>query len=71
MWREVSSIFQRKKYLSLSSGIWYNPKLLVGKNPVRWREWVSKGVHTLGDFYEEGILKSIDNLVEDFSLADN
>lgn len=71
IWKKVSRIFQIDPYLSLSSGIWVNPKLLIGRSPVIWREWVSKGIHTLGDLYEEGVLKPFRKLVEQFNLTNN
>lgn len=42
-WRKVSCIFKINPFLSLSSGLWNNPKLLIGKSSPIWKDWVSKG----------------------------
>ena len=71
IWRKVARIIKINPYLTMSSGIWDNPKLLIGKSSVIWKEWVNKGILTLSHLYEGGILKSFGNLVEQFDLANN
>lgn len=64
----MSHIFKINHFLSLSSGLWDNPKLLIGKSSPIWKEWVIKGISTLGDLYKDGVLQSFENLVEQFKI---
>lgn len=71
VWKKVSRIFQINPYLGLSAGIWANPKLCIGRSPFVWKEWIDKGILTLGDLYEDGALKSFEGLVQQYNLANN
>ena len=46
-------------HLHLHAGFWFNPKLLIDKEPLFWKLWCQKGIKVLGDLYEEGITRSL------------
>lgn len=41
-------IFTINPFLTFSTGLWDNSKLLISKSPPVWRERVIEGVHKLG-----------------------
>lgn len=69
VWKKISRIFQINAYLSRSAGIWANPTLRIGRSPFIWKEWIEKGILTLGDLYEGDTLKSFKKLMEQFQLT--
>lgn len=51
------------------SSLWHNPAIRIGKNTVYWRQWHSCGISTIGDLYENGVLRSYNNIKEYFGLV--
>lgn len=68
IWTKVARIFKFDPFLNVSSSIWLNPKLRIGKFPIYWKIWRENGVVTLGDLYCHGSLKSFGDLVRQFNI---
>lgn len=53
-WLKISRF---EVYLNSTSSIWMNPELCINKSPFLWKDWLEKGIITLNDLYNNGILK--------------
>ncbi len=71
IWKKVSRLFKMSPNLSLSAGLWANPKLCIGKSTFVWKKWVVKDIRTLWDLYEDNTLKSSEKLVQQHNLPRN
>lgn len=65
---KVARVFNLDPYLNVSSSIWLHPKLCIGKSPFCWKDWLEKGIATLGDPYRNGTLKSFEDFVQQFGI---
>ena len=54
----MARLFELDPYSKTLSSIRQNPKLCIGRAPLFWRNWLEKGIVTLGDLYLGGILNS-------------
>ena len=68
IWTKVARIFKFNPFLNVSSSIWLNPKLRIGKVPIYWKVWLENGMVTLRDLYCDGVLKSFEDLVQQFNI---
>lgn len=68
MWIKIARIFKLDPYLNVSSSVWLNPKLCISKSPFCWKDWLDRGVVTLGDLYHNGILKSFEECVQQYGI---
>lgn len=71
VWRRVALAHKVSPYLHSQAGLWLNPKLCIGKAPFLWELWFQKGIRVLDDLYNEGTLRSFDNLKQQFNIPQN
>lgn len=67
-WGLVEKICKINKKWNLSSPIFNNPVLLMDGRPTSFPQWSSKGIHLLGDIFEENGLCSFQKVCEMFNL---
>ena len=68
IWKKVAGISESESHKHLSASIWLNQKLLIGRSPFIWRQWLDKGICVLGDLYEGGLIRSFASLRTTFDL---
>ncbi|XP_051550331.1 uncharacterized protein LOC127438652 [Myxocyprinus asiaticus] len=68
VWTKVSRMLNSDIYMNVARSIWLNTKLCINKSPFCWTEWIEKGVATLGDLYENGALRSFENIIQRFGI---
>lgn len=71
IWKSTAKIFKMDVFLNSEASIWQNPKLRINKAPFIWKVWLNCGIKTLGDLYEDNILKSFEDLKQEFNLPQN
>lgn len=69
LWSKVAKQFNLDPHLNVFSSIWLNPKLCINKSPIWWKEWYERGIVTLNDLYHNNILKSFQDLVQQFGIS--
>lgn len=68
VWKNTSKIFKIDLFLNSEASIWLNPKLRINKAPFIWKDWLNSGIKTLSDLYEHNVLKSFEDLRQEFRL---
>ncbi len=68
IWKKVAGMTVFDLYLNGSASIWLNPKPCIGKQSFIWKVWVGSGVLTLEDLYCNNILKSFEDLKQQYNL---
>lgn len=68
IWKTIAKIFKENVYLNSEASIWQNPALRINKAPFMWQLWLKCGITTLGDLYNNDILKSFEDLKQEFHL---
>ena len=62
-WSKVNYCDPCNKIQVLEQVIWYNSNILIGNNPICWKEWFNKGIITVGDLYDvNNLAKSAEDL---------
>merc|ERR1711980_52162 len=69
VWTRVHKMFKLADTLQRYSSLWHNSSVCVGKKPVYWEQWHSKGLCTIGDLFEDGVFLSYNKLLERFNLV--
>ena len=70
VWNKIHKLLRLSQYKQSYSSIWENPAVKIGKKTVFWRTWYTKGIATIRDVFEEGILYSFQGLKEKYNLND-
>ncbi len=68
VWRSVEKMCKIDKKWNMFSPIFNNLGLLIDGCPISFPRWKAKGIHTLGDVFDENGLCSFQKLCETFKL---
>lgn len=67
-WRDAEKTLGGPFKLTLSSPLWNNPCLMSGKQPFTSPIWSSKGIHIVDDIYNNGTLRTFQDLQHHYDL---
>lgn len=68
VWKTAEKLCKIDLKWNLFSPVFNNSGLLMGGRPIRFPGWSSRGIHTLGDLFDESGLRSFQNLCDIFNL---
>lgn len=68
VWRAAEKLRKISSKWNLFSPVFNNPGLLLGGQPIKFPGWSSRGIHTLGDLFDENCLRTFQDVCDNFNL---
>lgn len=67
-WRDTQKSCATQSRWHSHTPLFNNNQLLIGRQPIRFPQWENKGIHTLGDIYDNSGLRSFQDLSNWYDL---
>lgn len=68
VWVRIHKTFKLSHYLQKFSSLWHNPAIRIGKKMIYWKYWHQQGISIIDYLYENGVLRSYENLKKCYNL---